>query len=91
MVKFYEANNGINKYVAVFDNPPQHVYFGALGYEDFTQHNNPKRKKLYLARHKSREDWNNPRTPGALSRWILWNKPTLVESIADYIRKFHMH
>jgi hypothetical protein len=90
MVKFYYANDGKHKLVAVFDDGT-HTSFGALGYEDFTQHGDPKRKKLYLNRHKKREDWNNPKTAGALSKWILWNKPTLDASIEDYVKRFNMH
>ena len=29
-------------------------------------------------------------SPGALSRWILWNKPTLKASIADFKKRFTM-
>jgi hypothetical protein len=91
MVRFYVAKDGVHKYVAVFDNPPQQIPFGAFGYEDYTTHHDPYRKKLYLQRHRKREDWANPRTAGSLSRWILWNKPSLSESIADYIHRFRMH
>ena len=90
MVQFYKANDGKHKYVAVFDDGT-HTSFGALGYEDYTQHGDKKRKQLYLNRHRKNEDWSNPKTAGALSRWILWNKPTLEESINNYIKKFNMH
>jgi len=91
MVQFYKAKDGIHKYVAVFDDG-KHISFGALGYEDFiSSGGDTRKKKNYLARHRKREDWNNPKTAGALSRWILWNKPTLEESIKNYIKKFHMH
>ena len=90
MVQFYHAQDGKHKYVAVFDDG-QHVSFGALGYEDYTTHGDLTRRNRYLRRHRLREDWNNPRTPGALSRYILWNKPTLDASIADYVKRFHMH
>lgn len=91
MVQFYIANDGVHKYVAEFDNPHKVVPFGALGYEDYTQHNDIRRKKLYLIRHRKNEDWTNPRTAGALSRWILWNKTSLDDSIDDYIERFNMH
>jgi len=91
MVQFFRASDGKHKYVAVFDNPYQEVPFGALGYDDFTLTNDLKQKRAYLNRHRKRENWNDPRTPGALSRWILWNKPTLKASIEDYIRRFNMH
>jgi hypothetical protein len=66
------------------------VRFGATEYGDFTSHHDEARKELYLARHSALEDWNNPLTAGALSRWILWNKPTLRGSITDFKRRFHL-
>ena len=90
MVKFYKAKDDVHKYVAVFDDGT-HTAFGALGYEDYTIHGDLKRKQAYLRRHRKNEDWNNPKSAGALSRWILWNKPSLEESIKDYINRFHMH
>ena len=90
MVKFYVANDGKHKYVAEFDNPYQLIPFGSFGYEDYTTHKDLTRKRLYMRRHRARENWNDPRTPGALSRWILWNKPDLQESITDYITRFNM-
>jgi hypothetical protein len=64
------------------------VHFGASGYSDYTIHKDPKRKERYLNRHRNNEDWANPMTPGALSRWILWNKPTLKASIEDFKNRF---
>ena len=53
------------------------VPFGAVGYSDYTQHQDSQRKQRYLQRHQKREDWTNPLTPGFYSRWLLWNQPTL--------------
>jgi hypothetical protein len=64
------------------------VHFGAAKMSDFTLHRDPKRKQRYLARHSIRENWNDPTSAGALSALILWNKPTLLASIADYKRRF---
>jgi hypothetical protein len=55
---------------------------------DFTKKRDEERKRRYLSRHRARENWNDPDSPGALSRWVLWNKPTLQDSIADYKRRF---
>jgi hypothetical protein len=90
MVQFFHANDKKHKYVAVFDDG-SHTAFGALGYEDFTTHKNIKRKQAYLRRHRKNENWNDPKSAGALSKWILWNKPTIEESIQDYVKRFHMH
>ena len=66
------------------------THFGASGYEDYTTHGEMQRKMNYLARHKDREDWNDYMSSGSLSRWILWNKPTLSESINDYMNRFRL-
>lgn len=47
-------------------------------------------KKRYENRHKSRENWNDPTSRGSLSKYILWNKPSLQASIADYKRRFKL-
>jgi hypothetical protein len=91
MVKFFKATDKVHKYMAVFDNPFEIVKFGALGYDDFTITNDTSQKKAYLARHRKRENWNDPRSAGSLSRFILWNKPTLEASIDDYVKRFNMH
>jgi hypothetical protein len=87
MVFFHKANDGKHKYVAVFDD--RQVKFGALGYTDYTKSHDEERKRLYLIRHRH-ENWNDPKTSGALSRWILWNKPTIAESIADYKHRYFL-
>ena len=66
------------------------THFGASGYEDYTTHGEIQRKMNYIARHKDKEDWVDYMSSGSLSRWILWNKPSLSESINDYINKFKL-
>lgn len=66
------------------------ISFGAAGYSDFTIHKDEERKKRYLLRHSMRENWKDPLTPGALSRWILWNKSLLQESIDDFKKRFNL-
>jgi hypothetical protein len=43
-----------------------------------------------LAHHElGRRDFRDHlKSAGALSRWILWNKPTLAASIKDYKKRF---
>jgi len=60
-------------------------------YDDFTQHKDEERKERYLERHKKREDWNDMETAGFWSRWILWNKPSLRDSIKDTNKRFNIH
>ena len=79
------------KYDAVFERNGREkvVSFGAAGMSNYTKHKNATRKNRYLKRHSGMgENWRQPDTPGALSRWILWNKPSFRESVADYKRRF---
>ena len=78
------------KYTAVFrvGDKTKTTHFGASGYTDFIKSGGDlKRKKAYIARHK-KENWTTPMTAGTLSRYILWNLPTLKGSIADYKKRF---
>jgi hypothetical protein len=65
-----------------------HTDFGATGYQSYPDHKDPVRKELYLDRHRNNENWNDPKSAGALSRWILWNLPTIEASFKDYKRRF---
>lgn len=84
------------KYKAVLTGPEgakKTIHFGAKGMSDYTLNKDPKRKERYLARHnpsKTSEDWKDPATAGALSRWILWNKTTYEASLKDYKRRFKL-
>ena len=67
------------------------VPFGQRGYSDFTKHHDTKRRQRYIDRHSGMgENWKDPATPGALSRFILWNKKTLRASLKDFKQKFHV-
>jgi cation diffusion facilitator CzcD-associated flavoprotein CzcO len=66
------------------------VHFGQKGFSDFPSHKDKSRKERYLTRHEKRENWNDYMTAGSLSRWILWNKPTLKASISDYKKRFNL-
>jgi len=90
--KIVKSNNPKKKYDAYFivDDKPKVVSFGASGYSDFTLHHDEKRKERYINRHKKNENWDDVTSPGALSRWILWNKKTLKESIKDFKKKFNI-
>jgi len=79
------------KFDAVFlrDGREKTISFGAAGMSDYTKHKNVTRRARYLKRHSGMgEKWSQPDTAGALSRWILWNKPTFAASLADFRRRF---
>ena len=87
-----KSHNKDKKYDAVFDNDGRlkTISFGASGMSDYTKHHDDERKQRYLDRHHKTEDWNDPETAGALSRWILWNRRTLKSSIKDFKSKFKL-
>ena len=66
------------------------IHFGARGYEDYTMHKDERRKENYISRHASREDWSPSgiNTAGFWSRWLLWNKESLEDSMDDIERNF---
>jgi hypothetical protein len=94
LVKIVKSPKPEKKYRAHFSDGT-HTDFGAKGMQNYggvgkERHLDKERKKRYLSRHRSRENWNSPKTPGSLSRWILWNKDTLKKSIADYKKRFKL-
>ena len=92
LIKITKSNKNGKKMMAVFENcqsgREKVVHFGSAGMEDYTIHKDDERKRRYIARHKANENWNNPVSAGALSRWILWNKASIRASVADYKRRF---
>jgi len=82
-----KSNRKDKKLKAVIDNKKT-VHFGQAGASDMTQHKNEDRKKLYIDRHKKNENWNDYKTAGFYAKHILWNKPTIQESIKDTNNKF---
>lgn len=94
LVSIHHSTAPKKKFVAVIReqnaNEIHTIHFGAKGYSDFTIHNDEERKQRYLARHRAREDWTDPLTAGFWSRWVLWNLPTLRDSIEYTKRKFNL-
>jgi hypothetical protein len=72
-----------HKYTATVNN--RKIHFGAMGHDDYTVHNDVKRRAAYLARHRSREDWSDPTTAGFWSRWLLWGDHPSLETNARSI------
>lgn len=64
------------------------IKFGDNRYEDFTQHKNEERKRKYIMRHYKNEDWDDIYTKGFWSKNLLWNKPTIEQSIDNIEKKY---
>ena len=74
------------------------IHFGAAGYKNYCGpsgkgkdcHNSAERRRRYLARHKSRENFNKPDSAGSLSAHVLWGKGSVSSNISAFKRKFNL-
>ena len=67
------------------------VHFGSAGMDDYTKTKDKAQRKRYLDRHRKRENWRNPESAGALSRWILWGPSTYRrENIQSFKKRFNL-
>ena len=80
------------KMMAIFFNPKtgreNTTHFGSAGMSDYTINKDPVRRELYITRHFKNEDWNDPTSAGALSRYVLWEKTSLAAGISAYKKRF---
>jgi len=95
LVSIKKDDNGKNKMVAVFEDKKtgqsKTVHFGAVGYTDYTLSKDKAKRKLYLARHQQRENWNDYTSAGSLSKHILWGDTTSIEkNIKAFKKKFNL-
>jgi hypothetical protein len=78
------------RYVATFDNGKK-VHFGLKNGQTYIDHLDKAKRDAYLKRHQKNEDWTNPYTAGALSRWILWGDSTNInKNISDFKKRFNV-
>jgi hypothetical protein len=56
------------------------VHFGQAGGQTYIDHGDKAKREAYLARHKKRENWSDPFSAGALSRYLLWGDSTNMET-----------
>jgi len=79
------------RYVAIFSNPKKTTHFGLKGGSTFIDHRDEKKKSAYLARHKVRENFNDPVTAGSLSKHLLWGSTTsFKKNIELFKKKFNL-
>ncbi len=77
------------KYMVTIDGTKT-IHFGARGMSDYTKHKDSARKGRYSSRHKRNENWSSSgiKTAGFWSKNLLWNKPSLAESIKSTSRRY---
>lgn len=92
-VKIIKSSRSDKKYMAMFniDGKKKTTHFGQAGADDYTITRDEEQKKRYRTRHKKDLDTGDPTRAGYLSYYILWNKPTITDSIADYKKRFNFN
>ena len=92
-VKIIKSSRSDKKYMAMFniDGKKKTTHFGQSGADDYTITRDEDQKKRYRSRHKKDLDTGDPTRAGYLSYYILWNKPTITDSIADYKKRFNFN
>jgi hypothetical protein len=59
--------------------------------DDYTKTHDKDQRMRYLTRHRKNENWRDPKSAGALSRFILWGDSTSIETnLAAYKRRFNL-
>lgn len=89
LIKLIKLNSGNKKYKAIFNvnGKQKTTTFGARGYSDYTIHKDINRRNRYISRHLVDLKTKDPTRAGYLSMYIIWNYPTLAESITDYKKR----
>jgi hypothetical protein len=89
-MKLTRSTDGVHKWVAEFDDGTK-TRFGAAGMDDYTITHDKDQRMRYLTRHRKNENWRDPKSAGALSRYILWGDSTSIETnLAAYKRRFNL-
>jgi hypothetical protein len=80
------------KFVALFevDGRSRNVHFGSATSQTYVEGADDLKKANYLKRHAIRENWDNPITPGSLSKHILWSEPDINDAIKAFKKKFNL-
>ena len=69
------------------------VHFGQKGGSTFIDHGDENKKANYISRHQHnfmKENWEDPTTPGALSRWILWEHKDIHQAVRAFKKRFKL-
>ena len=94
-----ESNRKNKKYKIVFYNIDSFnritSHFGSKNSETFLDHKDESKKKNYIKRHAPNESkiWFDKTkwfAPASLSVRLLWNKPTLKESLKEYKKHYNL-
>ena len=90
-LQILKSDNPKKKYKAIFtkdDGKTKTIHFGSSMHQDFTQHKNLERRRLYRQRHE-KDLKGDPMSAGYLSYYVLWGDSTSLQTnIKAFKNKF---
>jgi hypothetical protein len=67
------------------------VHFGLDGGQTYLEHGDKAKRAAYIARHVVNENWDDPKTAGSLSRYLLWgDTQSLSSNLEAFKSKFRL-
>ena len=89
-----KSHNRLKKYDAVFDDGTVTSFGGVHAdgtpYGDYTTGTTDQQREAYIARHSAMEDFDNYKSAGSLSYWILWNTRDINKNLNIYRKRFNL-
>lgn len=88
-MKIEKSDRKGKRLVAIFPDGTR-THFGLEGGSTYVDHGDKVKRNNYIKRHRSaNQDWSNPKTAGALSRYILWgNSTSMDKNISEFRKRF---
>jgi len=92
-MRIAKSTRAAKKYMALFDDGSV-THFGGAGCGDYIRYSalDPvlarTKRAAYIARHGATETWTDPTTAATLSRFLLWEKPTLESAMRAFKKRF---
>jgi hypothetical protein len=88
-MEIYDSPRKMKRFVAVFADGTTH--FGSKNSKTYIDHGDDVKRANYIARHRVRENWDDYKSAGALSRYITWGDSSdILKNIRDYKRRFNL-
>ena len=88
MIVELSKSSKANKRFKVVIDGRKTIHFGLKNGSTFIDHKDSMKKNAWIARHKVRGTFNNPKSASFYAKNLLWNKDSLQKSIKDTNQKY---
>lgn len=87
----YNSDKKNKRFVAVFSDGTE-TDFGLKGGSTYIDHGDKKKRSAYISRHKANENWDDSKSAGSLSRFILWGDDVDIhKNINAFKKRFNLN